>query len=198
MTVIRRKRTGIFIIAVVLIAASLYLASLVASPFLSLQFHLTHYSPGLSETKVSQENRLYIPRIGVDITYKTGDESVLDMNAWHRFPERGNPEKGGNFILAAHRFELAPTPAETYRKSPFFGIDQLQKDDEIIVDFEGKRYYYQVTEKYTVDPNQTAIEATSTTPKLTLYSCTLGGELDGREVIEARQPSDDAAHPPVQ
>jgi sortase A len=110
---------------------------------------------------------------------------VLDNGAWHRHPERGDPEKGGNFILAAHRFELGPTPSETQRKSPLYHIDKVEVDDDIQIDFNGKRYDYRVAERLAVKPTQTEIEAPSDVAKLTLYTCTLGGETDGREVLIA-------------
>ena len=133
------------------------------------------------------EQRLYLPRLKLNLAYKSGDQRVLRDNIWHRFPERGDPEKGGNFILAGHRFEIGLTPRETKRRSPFYHLNQVVDGDFIFVDFNGKRYKYQVVRKYTVKPNQTEIEAASDTPKMTLYTCTLKGEADGREVIEAKQ-----------
>lgn len=134
----------------------------------------------------AQESRLYIPRLKLNLPYAAGDESVLNDAIWHRYPERGDPERGGNFILAGHRFEMGLTPGETRHKSPLYHIDKLQKDDFLYVDFKGKRYAYKVIERLTVAPNQTAIEAASTEPKLTLYTCTFKGASDGREVILAQ------------
>jgi sortase A len=117
--------------------------------------------------------------------YSAGSARVLDNALWHRYADRGDPAKGGNFILAGHRFELAPTPQETRRKSPLYHIDKIQVGDYIYADFNGERYQYRVTRNYSVKPTQTEIEAPSETPKMTMYTCTLGGEWDGREVIEA-------------
>jgi sortase A len=131
------------------------------------------------------ENRLYIPKLKLNVPY--GDtEDALNSGAWHRYPERGDPEKGGNFILAGHRFEMGWTYQEISKKSPFYHIDQLQVGDAIFIDFGGKRYQYAIEDRLRVKPTQVEIEAPSDNPKLTLYTCTLGGEMDGREVVIAR------------
>lgn len=180
----KRPNIPLLLAIVAVLAATTYLLVVAFAPVLYLQF-------AVDQTKIVpaavavQDDRLYIPKIGLSIEYKTGDDSVLNTAAWHRYPERGNPQDGGNFILSGHRFELAPTPQETYRKSPFFGIDSINKGDSIVVDYHQKRYEYVVNRRYSVNPQQTSIEAPSDTSKLTIYSCTLGGAYDGREVIEA-------------
>lgn len=133
-----------------------------------------------------QENKVYIPKIGVSVVFTNGGPEALDDGVWHRFPERGDPVQGGNFILSAHRFEIGFTPAETRRKSPFYHVGNLAIGDQILVDFEGKRYGYQITEKKKVQPDQVEIEAPTDEPRLTLYSCTLQGQADGRDVFFAK------------
>ncbi len=130
-------------------------------------------------------DRLYIPQINVDVAITEGDESALEKGAWHRQPDNGNPEKGGNFVLSGHRFQLGLTPANTRAKSPFYHVDKLQHGDEFFVDWKGKRYAYTVSKKYDVSRDATEIEAKSEQPKLTLYSCDLRGEKAGRSVVEA-------------
>lgn len=129
---------------------------------------------------------VYIPKIGVEVPLGSSGPEALNEGAWHRFPERGDPIKGGNFIVSAHRFELGLTPGQTARKSPFYHIEKLAVGDQVLIDFSGKRYGYEITEKKSVAPTQTDIEA-SLNPdepaRLTLYTCTLGGESDGREVF---------------
>lgn len=133
------------------------------------------------------ENRLFIPKINVDIAIVEGDSaSVLEKGAWHRRPQNGNPEKGGNFVLSAHRFELGLTPQQTRAKSPFYHIDKLQIGDKIYVDYNQKRFIYEITKKYQVERTAVEIESPSAEPKMTLYSCDLRGEAAGREVLEAK------------
>lgn len=184
-----KTRKGIIttIAAALLLIAGLYLALLLLSP------QATYFNPSrqnnLAQAPTSQQNRLLIPKINLDIPYQTGGAEVLNTMAWHRHPDRGNPEKGGNFILSGHRFEIGLTPGETIQKSPFYHLDKLAIGDEILVDYNNRRYTYHISEKFTVKPTQTEIEAPSTTAKLTLYTCTLGGAADGREVLVATPAS---------
>lgn len=136
---------------------------------------------------IVKEDRLYIPQIGVNVAIVTGDtEEALTKGAWHRKPENGNPQDGGNFVLSAHRFVMSWTPGQTVERSPFYNIGKLNVDDQIQVDYRGLRYTYVITKKFKVDPSQTEIESRSSEPKMTLYSCTLRGSTDGRDVIEAK------------
>jgi sortase A len=134
----------------------------------------------------TNSDRLYIPQINVDVAIVKGNNAnVLEQGAWHRKPENGDPEKGGNFVLSAHRFVMSFTPQGTAEKSPFYNIDKLAPKDQIYVDYQGKRYKYTIEKKYSVPPDASKIEAPSDSAKLTLYSCTLEGSANGRDVIEA-------------
>lgn len=141
---------------------------------------LTKHQPSL------KEDRLYVPKLGVDVAIVTGvTDKTLEGGAWHRQPQNGDPTTGGNFVLAAHRFNLGLTPQQTRAKSPFYNIDKLVDDDDVYVDFHGVRYAYKVTHRYKVNSEDIAIENRSDAPKMTLYSCDLRGPKAGREVVEA-------------
>lgn len=178
-------RRTLFALTILLLLAGLYLLLLVLWPEAEKVTPRRTWNEPVEQVKI-EENRLYLPRLQLNLEYKTGDERVLHDYIWHRYPDRGDPEKGGNFILAGHRFEIGFTPAETRRRSPFYHLNRAQEGDYIYADYNGSRYKYQVTRKYTVKPNQVEIEAPSDTPKMTVYTCTLRGEADGREVLEAR------------
>ena len=138
-----------------------------------------------STTKII-ENRLYIPKIDINLPYAAGDETVMENGAWWRQPDNGNPADGGNFVLSAHRFIMGLTPQQTLRKSPFYNIGKLKTGDELVVDYDGKRYTYEISKIFSVTPDAIEIENRTNEPQLTLYSCTLGGSADGREVIVAK------------
>ncbi len=171
-------------IAVLLMAGGLYIGLLASTPAII-------YRPqpiivkDLEKPKPGQ-NQLIIPKIGVNVAYGTDGKAALDRGAQWRFPDRGSPDGKGNFIVAAHRFVIAPTPWETNKKSPFYHIEKVQVGDQIIVDYKGKRYAYKVSEFKTVKPNDIEIEAKSKQPKMTLYSCGLGGARSDRLVIIAK------------
>lgn len=135
------------------------------------------------------ENRLYIPKINVDVAVVdiNGNETAaLEKGAIHRAPESGNPADGGNFVLAAHRFQLGLTPEQTRKKSPFYHIDQMQTGDQVYIDYKGTRYAYEVTDKKDVPKDATEIERRSDKDQLTIYSCELSGPEAGREVVFAK------------
>ncbi|HEX8390324.1 MAG TPA: class E sortase [Candidatus Saccharimonadales bacterium] len=145
---------------------------------------LTSVEPELSENKV------YVPKINVEVPVVeiNGDETkALELGAVHRSPGSGNPEEGGNFVLAAHRFNLGFTPAQTKAKSPFYYINRLNQGDDVFVDYGGTRYAYKITERKTVSQTAVGIEARTDDDRLTLYSCELSGPENGREVVIAKQ-----------
>lgn len=132
------------------------------------------------------DKRIIIPKIAVKADIFEGDQTSLDKGVWHRLPELGMPETGGNFILSAHRYVLSPSTGRTKQQSYFYNIDKLALGDTILIDWHQKRYTYKITKIYTVKPTQLEVESPSSEPKLTMYSCTLGGSADGRVVIEAK------------
>jgi LPXTG-site transpeptidase (sortase) family protein len=190
----RWPRVVASIILITLIAAGGYILLTVLSPTIPV---LSGKQEGETKEKLAKPagsfgDRLYIPQINVDVEILQGnDSSVLEKGAWHRKPENGDPIKGGNFVLSAHRFVMSYTPQGTAIKSPFYNIGNLQIGDRVFVDFKGMRYEYEIAEKYAVKPDGVEVEAPTREPQLTLYSCTLQGSSDGRDVLEARLVTDD-------
>lgn len=182
------KNAVLSAVIVLLLISGLYLLLLGLSP--SIPFVYNSVVKPLDVSAIPKPevgvDRIMIPKIGVNIHYGTNGKASLDEGAEWRHPERGNPVDGGNFIIAAHRFSIQPTPGGTVKASPFYHLDQLAPGDQVIIDYKGKRYGYEVTKSYHVTPSQTEIEAPSATPKLTLYSCNLDGSASGRIVIEAK------------
>lgn len=165
-----------------LLIAGCYLASLTLAPEVLNRAPLQP----ITQQPIAQQDQLIIPKLNLKLPINAGTAAVLEQGMWHRYPERGNPQKGGNFILSGHRFVMGLTPWQTLNSSPLYTIDQLMIGDELYVDWAGKRYAYTVTKRYSVSPQQTSIEAPSSTAKMTLYTCTKSGAADGREVLEAK------------
>ena len=178
------------IIAILMILGGVYLLALISTPLILSQNidpkdNQTTQLITKTENKIT-ENRLYIPKIDINLPYSTGGAETMERGAWWRKPENGSPKDGGNFVLSAHRFIMGLTPQQTLRKSPFYNIDKLTVGDEIIIDYNGVRYNYVISEKQSVKPDAVEIEQLTDQPQLTLYSCTLGGANDGRDVIIAK------------
>lgn len=177
----------LLLLSVVFLAAGIYLLTLVLTP------NIAALSPpkeiDVKALSKPDEDRIYIPKIGVDVPLSSEGAEALEKGAWHRYPERGDPEEGGNFIVSAHRFSLGLTPGQTRTKSPFYHINKLENGDQIIVDFNKKRYGYEIFSHKEVKPNETSIEneiKEDGDPRMTLYTCTFKGESDGREVYFAK------------
>ncbi|AJA06701.1 hypothetical protein TM7x_00340 [Candidatus Nanosynbacter lyticus] len=186
----RRKNYILPIIAVIMIASGIYLLVLISTPLIMSQTinpKNNSTSQLISKTKDKiTENRLYIPKIDINLPYASGGAETMEHGAWWRKPENGNPKDGGNFVLSAHRFIMGLTPRQTLRKSPFYNIDKLMVGDEMVIDYNGARYIYVISEKRSVKPEAIEIEQRTDQPQLTLYSCTLGGANDGRDVLIAK------------
>lgn len=183
-TIISGPRIVMTFAALLLIGGG-YLLSLVGAPTVAPLISMKPISVNALPAPTKSDNRVIIPKIGVNIPFGEG-QAALDRGAEWRYPERGNPETGGNFIIAAHRFSIQPTPQGTIEKSPFYSIDKLAVSDKIIVDYNGTRYGYEIEKATSESPNQTSIEASSEAPKLTLYSCEQDGSATGRVVLTAK------------
>lgn len=182
--------TFLTVLAVMMLLVGSYILLVVWSPGSGVPL-LTGRAPDATTKKLREApgingDRLYIPKINVDVAIVTGsNSSALERGAWHQYPQNGDPVNGGNFVLSAHRFVMSFTPQGTAANSPFYNINKLSVHDHLFVDFHGNRYQYVISKTYAVSPSAVEIIAPTKTPRLTLYSCTLQGSADGRDVIEA-------------
>jgi len=177
-----RMRAVIIVVFAVLLLLGIYILVLYMSPRLVPVFKKNSVVNDQEDTS----NRLTIPSTGINVAIKEGGEEQLEHGAWHRFPERGNPELGGNFILSAHSFVWGITPDQVTEKSYFYSLKDVNVGDDINIRWNGKDYKYKVSETFQVKPNQIEIEKPSIEPKLTIYTCTESGSADGRVVVVAK------------
>ncbi|GAA3570527.1 hypothetical protein GCM10022419_059210 [Nonomuraea rosea] len=90
---------------------------------------------------------LRIPRLGRDYRYAVVegiDAEHLKKGPGH-YPGSAMPGQIGNFVLSGHRTTYA---------APFNELDQLERDDEIVVEAREARYTYRVTSQDIVEPDQ--------------------------------------------
>lgn len=90
---------------------------------------------------------------------------MLHYGVW-RLPYTSTPDKGGNTVLVGHRFTY------TEPQGVFYFLDKIRVGDAITVYWQGKPYEYVVMSTSVVPPTDLAVEAQTTTPRLTLYTCT--------------------------
>lgn len=173
------------LIAILVLIGGAYMLTLVMAPTIAPITSMKPINVSTLPAPTKADNRIVIPKIGVNITYSEG-QTALDHGAEWRYPERGNPETGGNFIIAAHRFSIQPTPQSTIEKSPFYNLSKMVTGDKIVVDYNGTRYGYEITDVTTTPPSQAAIEAASTESKLTIYNSELDRSSTGNTVLVAK------------
>ncbi len=124
------------------------------------------HPPKASVVAVPKDNRLIIPSMLLDTPIVEGKTiAALHSGAWRR-PNTSTPDKGGNTVIAAHRFTY------TNPHGVFYYLNKIYLGDEVGVFWNGKRYLYKVTSVSQVPPTQTAIEDNTDTAQLTLYTCT--------------------------
>lgn len=182
----RRRIWPVIIIAasLVIVLVGLYIAALFNAPAFGA-LSIKPINTESMESPKAGDNRIIIPKIGVDLAYdKSSETSPTDAAAWLH-SELGNPIDGGNFVVTARGFALQSTIQETIDKSPFYNITKLSGGDQILVDYEGKRFLYTIEKNLDDTTAQEKIKTVSDTPKLTLYSSKADGESDGRSVVTA-------------
>lgn len=80
------------------------------------------------------------------------------------------PGNGGTVYLFAHSSDL-PWRMTRYNTA-FFRLSRVNKGDEVIITFKGKKYRYQVKEKQVVRPDQVEFITRQSKDQLILQTCT--------------------------
>ncbi|WP_431920689.1 class E sortase [Nonomuraea jabiensis] len=95
---------------------------------------------------------LRIPKLGRDYEYAViegVDTEHLKKGPGH-YPDSAMPGQVGNFVVSGHRTTYA---------APFNEIDELERDDEIVVEAGGTTYTYRVTSQDIVKPDEVDVFA---------------------------------------
>lgn len=113
-----------------------------------------------------QPNSLIMPTALFDQQVFEGpDARTLRSGVWHR-PSSSTPDKGGNTVFSAHRFTYSNP------RGAFYNLDKVKVGDTVAVIWNNKSYPYIVRETKVVGPHDTYIEDPTSSPQLTLYTCT--------------------------
>lgn len=114
-------------------------------------------------------NALIIPKMLLDTPIVEGSKkksSTLLHGAW-RLPFSSTPDKGGNTVIASHRFSYTVGSHGT-----FYYLDKLSQGDEIGVRWNGAMRTYVVQSVRIVPPTEVSVQEQTKDDRLTLYTCT--------------------------
>lgn len=122
---------------------------------------------------------LLVPSMVLDAPIHEGASiKTLNQGLW-RIPHSSTPDKGSNTVIVAHRFTYV-NPQGT-----FYHLDKVKPNDQIAVLWHGKKYVYTVTGTKRVSASETSVEAPTSEPTLTLYTCTPLWNPKDRLVVQA-------------
>ena len=165
------------------------------------------YSPN-SSNSVSQEPKLIIPKINVDVpvVYGVGNDNISQLRAMEKgvahFSIPGAnavPGQNGNTVLSGHSSNDLFDKGDY--KFIFAQLDKLKQGDVIYANYNGKRYTYNVTKTEVVMPNQVnRVQVGTDKPMLTLITCVPLGTAEKRLLVFAEQVSPDpnSAEKPIE
>lgn len=153
--------------------------------------------PNLS-VPVSQEPRLIIPKINVDVpvVYDTRPDQASQLQAmeqgvaWFGIPgANSRPGQVGNTVLSGHSSNDLFDPGDY--KFIFARLEQLVENDTFYVNYLGARYTYSITKKEVVRPTdvQKLVYDTGGKPVMTLITCVPLGTAQNRLLVTAEQIS---------
>jgi sortase A len=111
----------------------------------------------------SQAIRLQIPAINVDAPVVQGDGWEQLKKGVGQHVGTADPGQDGNVVLSAHNDVFG----EIFRD-----LDKLKKGDQIVVYTAIRAYTYVVTSSEVVEPSRVDVMAATSSPTLTLISCT--------------------------
>lgn len=145
--------------------------SALASLTITNQANTNSYTSGslpINRKTVAGDNRIIIPKIGVDmkIVEGTNEKTALNLGAWH-LAYTSSPDKGGNTVITAHRYKYRPPSKET-----FYLLDKLAVGDTFAINWQELEYNYQVTETKVVNPTDIYVLNPTSNPQVTLITCT--------------------------
>jgi len=152
-----------------------------------------------TDVVVSQESRLIIPKINVDVpvTYDVGTDNASQMaamaNGLAHFPIPGansHPGEVGNTVIAGHSSNDLFDGGDY--KFIFAQLEKLSVGDTIYANYNSKRYTYVVTRTEVVRPTEVnKLVYPTTKPVITLITCTPLGTSLNRLLVTADQVSPD-------
>lgn len=191
----RSKRWILVFILLISLLAGAYVFFLIQSP----NFTVGATPSNIVEDKLRDEEANYLKIAKLDVVIPlagSNDLTSLKAGGGYQTSDSGDPKQGGNFAIGALRFQLGLTPAEIKAKSPFYNLNKLAEGDVVTVFYDGTEYSYKVGKVSSAEPRDESVTEQSKDHKLTLYTATGTGIVDGNTVVEANPLFDTAGSEP--
>ncbi|MBR1796018.1 sortase [Candidatus Saccharibacteria bacterium] len=175
------------------------------SPGNASETTITEVDPTVA-VAVKEGTVLLIPKLNIDVPIQLGLDAN-DTDALNKAMNQGViqfsipganalPGQVGNFVISGH--SAGDIYSNNQYKFIFSGLERLNENDLVYVDYNGQRYTYKVTKKDTVLPTDvSALVYTGDKPILTLITCWPLGTSRYRLLVTAEQinPNPDGAEP---
>jgi sortase A len=195
-----RWRRANFVLLALIILVNSYI---IATPFLPSLLYWAHHrdtakstptvAAAIEQTKKTSSPNVFqadaahdgiiIPRIDLNTPLVEGPMSnsfnLLNQGAW-RLPLASSPDKGGNTVIAGHRFSY------TGPRGIFYFLDKLQVGDQIGLWYHGQLYTYVVESSATHPATDVYVQQPTSGTRLTLYTCTPLWNPTNRLVVVAK------------
>lgn len=148
----------------------------------------TNWFLGAAESRAVSRLTTYsltIPRLGIDAATVQigGDDLKKSLIAW---PDSAPPGRFGNNIIFGHS-ELPQFANPKSYSGIFTFLMDLAVGDEILVDYDGVRYRYLVSDKKVVEPTDISVlEQRFDSAYVTLITCVPPGTLWKRGIVRAK------------
>ena len=188
------------IVQPVITAVGIFLLILIIfkSPVIISQVsYLFHKTPTTASTNapaasiIPADPTITIPKINVHapVIYEpsTADaafQTALESGVVH-YGNTAVPGQTGNVAIFGHSSNDWWQPGNY--KFVFVLLDKLTPGDQITIDYQSKRYTYEVTGSQVVDPTNVSVLNQTSTPTLSLITCTPPGTSWKRLVVTAKQ-----------
>ncbi len=155
-----------------------------------------------SNTAVSKDPRLVIPKINIDVPVNyavtTVDEKAIEKAleggvVHYGLPGANSvPGQAGNGVILGHSSNDVFDPGNY--KFAFLLLDRLKNGDLFYLNYNGTRYVYKVTDTKTITPsNWQVLQKGNGKPTMILVTCTPAGTALNRLLIYGEQISPDPA-----
>lgn len=152
-------------------------------------------APAVAAEIVPPENTISIPKINVKapVNYEPSlQEAAIQKSLETGVVHYGNtavPGEVGNVAIFGHSSNDWWEPGNY--KFVFVLLDKLAPGDQITIDYQSKRYVYEVTGSKVVEPTDIGVLNQTPTPTLSIITCTPPGTSLKRLVVTAKQISPD-------